>query len=128
MDYDPDGLAIFSVYKDGSAAMAAEKVNLTTPCMQHLGLLRRHVSDEDGTHQAQGLMPLTFRDRKKAKDMLGRMVPSEEEAEGIGEVDEEGRMELQVMLVLNLKAELQILDAVPSGLDELLYEYLPLQR
>ena len=41
------------------------------------------------------------------------------------EGDENLRRELQVMLMLNLKAELQLLDATPDGMVNLLESSLP---
>lgn len=110
MDYDPDGMAILSTYKRGSSKLSHENESLTVPGMQWLGLRSKHIINDDTTHQSQGLMPLTRRDRHKARKMLGQNW-----ADGDGD-DAGWRHELQVMLMLNLKAELQVLDALPEGL------------
>lgn len=110
MDYDPDGMAILSTYKRGSSKFSHENESLTVPGMQWLGLRSKHIIDDDTTHQSQGLMPLTRRDRHKARKML-----EQDWADGDGD-DVGWRHELQVMLMLNLKAELQVLDAFPEGL------------
>lgn len=55
-----------------------------------------------------GLMPLTKRDRRIAIKMLERDVVDEEM---------EWRRELQAMLMLNLKAEIQILSSGVGGLE-----------
>ncbi|KAL1304175.1 hypothetical protein AAFC00_000600 [Neodothiora populina] len=111
MDYDPDGLAIFMTYKQGSRMHRIGASDLTVPNMQWLGLCSRHIKDGDDTHGNQGLMPLTKRDRHKARKML-------EKKEFCGEEDSVPvwRGQLQVMLYLNLKAELQILDTCPGAL------------
>lgn len=111
MDYDPDGLAILSTYKYGPLNKHGE--DLVVPEIQWLGLKSNHIEDGDQTHQNQGLMPLTKRDRHKARKILeqDRIAERGNEAEWRGQ--------LQVMLVLNLKAELQLLDAAPGALMDL---------
>lgn len=113
MDYDPDGMAIFSTYKNGSALSSEEKDGPTIPNMHWLGLRRNHISDEQTTHQDQGLMALTRRDRHKARSMI------DSSAAAADSPDMEWNLELQVMLMLNLKAELQLLDALPNGLSSM---------
>ena len=78
-----------------------------------------HLGEEGGTHASQGLLKLTPRDRGKARKMLEREVSGD--GGGHGESGE-GEMQraLQTMLMLNVKAELQLLDAVPGRLTELL--------
>lgn len=110
MDYDPDGMAIFSTYKHGSAAFAKEKDTLTVPSMRWVGLRSKHVADGESTHTSQGLLQLSKRDRHKARKML-----ESQQFTQSGE-DVEWRRELQVMLMLNLKAEVQLLEASPDGL------------
>ncbi|KAF2769764.1 DNA topoisomerase IV, alpha subunit [Teratosphaeria nubilosa] len=109
MDFDPDGLAILSVYKHGSNALAHENADLVVPQIKHLSLRSTHVSlgSEDET-ASQALLTLTARDRRKAAKMLER------------ERDENAKLELQRMLMLGVKAELQLLDAVPGGMQEVL--------
>lgn len=108
-DFDPDGLAILSVYKNGSATLTHENDGLKVPQLQWLGLRRGHVAVLwHDLHASQGLLELTTRDRKKARKMLE-----------IGK-DVEVLTALQHMLLLNAKAELQILDASESGMTDLL--------
>ncbi|KAK3616608.1 endodeoxyribonuclease [Elasticomyces elasticus] len=122
VDFDPDGLAIMSVYKHGSAALAHESAELRVPQLQWLGLRSEHMLlGGDSTHASQGLLTLTARDRSKARKMLGREV----EGDDIDEVElVEARRPLQVMLMLNFKAELQLLDAVPGSMTQLLDQEL----
>lgn len=110
MDYDPDGLAILFTYKYGSAKLGDENKSLVVPEIQWLGLNNSHITDSDQTHRSQGLMPLTKRDRHKARKML------EQDRVNESDMDGDWRGQLQVMLVLNLKAELQILDTNPGAL------------
>ncbi|KAI4731868.1 DNA topoisomerase IV, alpha subunit [Aureobasidium sp. EXF-10728] len=109
VDFDPDGLAILHTYKHGSEKMSQENAELVVPRIRWLGLHSSTITDEDQTHRNQGLLTLTPRDRHKAKKMLEWEQHSFVEAA-------HWRRELQVMLMLNLKAELQILDSDPSGL------------
>ena len=111
VDFDPDGIAILSTYKYGSKSLAHETSHLCLPQIQWLGLRSEYVLSGEATHADQGLLNLTTRDRKKARSMLGWQV-----LEG----DEGLRRELQVMLMLNFKAELQLLDATSDGMSKLL--------
>ena len=60
--------------------------------------------------QLQGLMKLTARDRTRAARMLEWNLCTEDGPE------QGWRQELQKMLMLNIKAEMQILDELPGGL------------
>jgi meiotic recombination protein SPO11 len=115
MDYDPDGMDILSTYKHGSAALAHEKAELALPCIQWLGLSSKDIGGQDDLHEVQGLLTLSARDRRKAARMLERGVFS-------GDVEPECRKQLQRMLVLNVKAEIQILEARQGGLPRWLEE------
>jgi meiotic recombination protein SPO11 len=125
VDLDPDGIAILSTYKYGSYRLAHENVTaeqtagLTLPNMRWLGLKKHHISSgsvHESTAAAgympdlQGLMRLTARDRTKAARMLEWDLCCEAGPE------QEWRYELQGMLMLNIKAEMQILDECPGGM------------
>lgn len=116
VDFDPDGLAIVSVYKSGSMALSHENDSLRVPGLRWLGLRSEHMKlgDED-VHAAQGLLSLAARDRRKAVKMLERTDFSDEEG-GESEIV----LALQTMLMLNTKAELQLLDANANGMLHLL--------
>lgn len=116
MDFDPDGLAILSTYKHGSFALAHENGNLRVPSISWLGMQSKHIMQlamGDDVHGSQGLLVMSVRDRGKARKMLRHEVFAEE-------VESEWRRELQTMLMLNVKAELQLLDAVPEGMKRML--------
>jgi meiotic recombination protein SPO11 len=110
MDYDPDGLDILSTYKHGSAAFAHEKAELESPCIQWFGLNSQDLGQQKDLHQSQGLLKLSGRDRRKATRMLEREPFTEGGKESLW------RGELQVMLFLNIKAEIQLLEAQVGGL------------
>lgn len=101
MDFDPDGLAIMSTYKHGSVSLAHENDTLVAPRIEWLGIrsdvIRDIHQDRSGTW-----LRLTPRDRRKALKMLEKPVCQEE-------VEASWRRELQVMLMLNIKTEIQIL-------------------
>lgn len=114
MDWDPDGIAILSVYKHGSANKAMEMEDLLASQIQRVGLSRSDIDDREEIRYEQGLIPLTKRDRRKARQLLDKALYDE------GGAENGWRMELQVMLMLNTKAELQILDEVPGALHNIL--------
>lgn len=119
-DFDPDGLPILSTYKQGSKSLAHESEGHCTPQLQWLGLRSEHLSlGQEDTHASQGLLKLTARDRKKAVKML--------EQEDDLAVPEEWKKELRTMLMLNTKAELQLLDATAGGMLELLTANLSIE-
>ncbi|KAI7216214.1 DNA topoisomerase IV, alpha subunit [Hortaea werneckii] len=114
-DYDPDGIAILDVYKHGSAAMRHENPELKVGKLRRLGLNSRHIiTCRDDAHADQGLLTLTARDRSKACKMLERCSEDDRDDEG------NTRRELQIMLMLNIKAELQLLEAIPGGMSAIL--------
>lgn len=125
VDLDPDGIAILSTYKYGSYRLAHENVGPidttapSLPSIRWLGLKSHHMSrtpvgeehtDTSAITQLQGLMRLTARDRTKAARMLEWNLCSDEGPE------QGWRQELQTMLMLNIKAEMQILNEALGGL------------
>ena len=118
VDFDPDGLAILSTYKYGSIAMAHENGDLCAPRLGWLGLRSEHLLDTDNQHATSALLNLSNRDRNKARKMLEQDILAEDGVEMIW------RNELQTMLLLNVKAELQFLDSIPDGMNELLSSVL----
>ncbi|PNS21208.1 hypothetical protein CAC42_3546 [Sphaceloma murrayae] len=109
-DFDPDGIAIANTYKHGSLRLANQSNEIQTPGAQRLGLGRAHI--DDGHGMPQTLLPMSTRDRRKAKHLLKRMVDMKSLQQDVAD--------LQIMLMLNIKAELQIVDEVPEGLARLL--------
>lgn len=87
-----------STYKHGSKALAHEN-NLVVPSIHWLGIRSSDFLEDDTL--GQGLLTLSKRDRDVAKKMLAR--------HDIEQRDREWRRELQTMLMLNMKAEIQIL-------------------
>jgi meiotic recombination protein SPO11 len=108
VDFDPDGLGIMSTYKYGSVALAHENRNLAVPSIRWLGVRSSDII-QDGSDKT-GLLKLGSRDRRIATRMLDKEIFEERGRE------REWRRELQVMLILNFKAEIQILSA-GSGLE-----------
>jgi len=115
VDFDPDGIGIMSTYKYGSVALAHENANLAVPRVRWLGVKSSaflHFNDVDASGKDKvGMLKLTKRDRRIATSMLGKECFEEEGREP------EWRRELQVMLMLNVKAEIQILSSARGGLN-----------
>ncbi|KAL8690480.1 MAG: hypothetical protein Q9224_004398 [Gallowayella concinna] len=118
VDFDPDGIAIMSTYKHGSLTLSHQKANLMTPTVRWLGVKSRDLdfnrSEREPFHDGEaedrrGLLRLSKRDRKKAVNMLGQEMC---EADG---AEQDWRRELQVMLMLNLKVEMEILSDREGG-------------
>lgn len=120
-DYDPDGVAIMSIFKHGSRTLAHETTQLSCPSLRWLGLksldLPNRISGtghsevvESTDGKEHGLLKLSTRDRKKAIKML-------EDGTILGEtgIEAEWRRELQVMLMCGYKAEMEILDEKATG-------------
>ncbi|CAG7978451.1 unnamed protein product [Penicillium olsonii] len=111
-DGDPHGMAIMSTYKYGSAAHLHENARLSIPQLQWLGL---RVSDIIAVPEVLGdkaLLSLTERDRRKIISML-RNSP----VWASNGPEKQWRAELQRMLFLNAKAEIEILYECSGGLE-----------
>ena len=101
MDFDPDGIGIMSTYKYGSVALSHENQSLIVPSISWLGIQSADIIPVQG-QPGTGLLKLSSRDRRVATKMLERAAFQEE-------IEWKWRSELQVMLMLNCKAEIQIL-------------------
>ena len=127
MDFDPDGIAIMSTYKHGSVALRHEKASLRIPQLKWLGVkstdinpnystslsrvwMTQDPAERKNSEQAspEGVLRLTRRDRRKANRMLEKAQVQEERG---------WTRELQVMLMLNIKVEIQILSSRTGGLE-----------
>lgn len=107
-----------STYKHGSAALAHENEDLSVPSICWLGL--RSTDMMQGGEKNEGLLKLTKRDRRLALMILQRNVCQDNGDE------EEWRRELQIMLMLNKKAEIQIIgngDALEDWLNRKLGDH-----
>ncbi|KAF2140243.1 uncharacterized protein K452DRAFT_252957 [Aplosporella prunicola CBS 121167] len=107
VDLDPDGLAILATYKHGSRALAHEAITTRVPGLHWLGVRSQDALNamvagkEDSSGGEALLLRLTRRDRAMAARMLQRTECAEEET---------WRRELQIMLMLNIKAEIEALE------------------
>lgn len=118
MDFDPDGLSIMSTYKHGSFRLSHENFKLNVPRIQWLGLKSRDLCSEAPPSDSAGILHLSLRDRKKAAKMLEWDLMRENGPEM------EWRRELQVMLMLNFKAEMEVLGEREGGLEMWVQERL----
>lgn len=104
VDYDPHGIEILSVYKCGSAAMAHENHRLAVNGVRWLGIWPNDIP-------SYCWLTMSKHDRKKAKKLLQlpwiRITPK-------------WTSELQRMLFLNAKAEIQAMANQTGGLERYL--------
>ena len=103
IDFDPDGIGILSTYKHGSLSLAHESTYLSTQGIQWLCMKSSHMRSSESGHQYQSLLRLTERDRRRARCILERLLAKKHE--------DDWRRELQVMLMLNVKNEIEVLKA-----------------
>lgn len=112
VDGDPDGLAIMSIYKYGSAAHAHDNYMLTIPTLQCLGLRLSDAASSSTIHTSNENLPLSTRDRRKVISMLQNNPVWANDGP-----EREYRVELQKMLILNIKAEIETLYSHEGGLE-----------
>ncbi|GAA6001387.1 hypothetical protein JCM10207_006638 [Rhodosporidiobolus poonsookiae] len=98
VDSDPHGLEILSTYRFGSASLSFDAANLTVARLEWLGV-KGTEWDALGVDRDE-LLPLTRADRGKALGMLKREW-----------LPDEWRRELEYMLHLGRKAEIQVLSS-----------------
>lgn len=102
-----------STYKHGSKAHAHENANFNVPSLNWLGLRASDMVPGTSLHEDDGgLLPMTARDRKKAVAML-----KSNPVWAVEGPEPEWRAELQRLLVLNLKAEIEVLYDRDGGLE-----------
>ncbi|KAK9469629.1 Spo11/DNA topoisomerase VI subunit A [Lipomyces arxii] len=101
VDSDPHGVEIFCTYKFGSRALAHESIHLTIASMKWIGV---NLLDYN-----EGWTELTRRDRRKAISLLKQPYMSID-------VNASLRSELQQMLFLNKKAEMNIVGSSADGI------------
>ncbi|ERS95181.1 hypothetical protein HMPREF1624_08392 [Sporothrix schenckii ATCC 58251] len=129
VDYDPHGLRIFRTYKYGSQSLSHE-ANTTVPGMKWLGIQscdlfcpRNSVDTRHTWSALNDVLPLTDTDRRTAVCLLKDMVygtTADSDAASLKQY-----REVQVMLMLNIKAEIQAADDygdLATWLDEKLYQ------
>ncbi|KAI9933337.1 hypothetical protein MW887_007810 [Aspergillus wentii] len=112
VDSDPDGMAIMSTYKYGSMAYAHENAKLNIPKLHWLGLRTSDVAAGADPLGDDALIRLTTRDRRKIVSMLNNSPIL-----AVDGPEQEWRVELQQMLMLNLKAETEIVYDRNGGLE-----------
>ncbi|OAL69374.1 hypothetical protein A7D00_6493 [Trichophyton violaceum] len=112
VDSDPDGMAIMSTYKYGSMAQVHRNADLNVPSIQWVGLQASEMMSAASHTNMPSLVPMSQHDRKKAEAMLKRNPSFAEDGP-----EPAWRKELQSMLVMNLKAELEILYELDGGME-----------
>ncbi len=141
VDFDPAGVIIMRTYKFGSPGLGHEQ-RATVPNLSWLGLKSSDIltcdrkgleetstlprqlpertqtssrqsstsGESDGPSEARCYSPLTNSDRQRAAKLIGNLL----DGVGRGGNDTEIVHELQVMLLLNIKAEIQAVDDIGS--------------
>ena len=102
-------MAIMSTYKHGSLKLSHENA-LNIPSITWLGIRSRDTISNGEGAEGRGLLRLTVRDRKKAMKMLEWEILQEER-------EPEWRAEVQRMLLLGVKAEMEILGMRTGGVE-----------
>ncbi|KAF4632534.1 hypothetical protein G7Y89_g5596 [Cudoniella acicularis] len=98
VDFRPGRLGIASTYTHGSLSLSHQSSTLTVPSLNYLGIRHYDFITPESIEDERGILKLSARDRRIAGKMLERE-----------DLDEEWKRELRVMLMLNVKAEIQIL-------------------
>lgn len=106
-------MAIMATYKYGSMKHCRDNSRLNVPRLQWLGLRTSEIGAGHSPGRGDALIPLSARDRAKATAMLKNNPVWAEDGP-----EPDGRAELQQMLMLNLKAETEILHEQEGGLEE----------
>ncbi|KIH87130.1 hypothetical protein SPBR_04867 [Sporothrix brasiliensis 5110] len=129
VDYDPHGLRIFRTYKYGSQSLSHE-ANTTVPGMKWLGIQscdlfcpRNSVGARHTWSALNDVLPLTDTDRRTAVCLLKDMIYGAKADSDAASLEQ--YREVQVMLMLNIKAEIQAADDygdLATWLDEKLYQ------
>lgn len=105
-------MAIMSTYKYGSKAHARENAKLNVPHLHWLGLRMSDVIADADPEGDDASVRMSARDRKKAVAMLDNSP-----VWAVDGPEPEWRVELQRMLMLNLKAEIEIVYDREGGLE-----------
>lgn len=105
-----------ATYKYGSFNLSHENANLNIPSLRWLGIkaedmaLSASAPQSDQGRESQKMLSLSKRDRTKAVQLLRKETFTKEGAESMW------RLALQMMLMLNMKAEMEFLSGRDGGL------------
>lgn len=112
VDGDPHGISIMSTYKYGSMAHLHENARLSLPRVEWLGLRVADAILASESPGANSVLSLTTSDRRKILAMLLNNPAWSNDGP-----EPEWRSELQRMLMLNVKAEIEMLYERDGGLE-----------
>ncbi|KAK2845264.1 hypothetical protein FQN49_005892 [Arthroderma sp. PD_2] len=106
------GMAIMSTYKYGSMAQVHQNAKLNVHAIQWIGLQASEmISTVDGPNRSS-LIPMSQRDRKKSEAMLKQNPSFAEDGP-----EPTWRRELQSLLMVNMKAEIEVLYQLDGGIE-----------
>lgn len=112
VDGDPHGISIMSTYKYGSMVHLHENGRLSLPRLEWLGLRVADAILASESSGANSVLSLTTSDRRKILAMLRNNPAWSNDGP-----EPEWRSELQRMLMLNVKAEIEMLYERDGGLE-----------
>lgn len=112
VDGDPHGVSIMSTYKYGSLAHQHENARFSVPGLEWLGLKISDAIMSSNITGSDALLTLTARDRRKIVAMLRNSPVLASDGPEL-----EWRAELQIMLMLNVKAEIEMMYDRDGGLE-----------
>ena len=113
-DFDPDGMSIILTYMYGSTKLAHEGDAAKTPTLTWVGCSSADIRGDVEASQDRGLRLLTDRDHGRATSMLRWPYMAEDWPEP------HWRRELQVMLMLGYKFEIEMVENLLPRLCSLL--------
>lgn len=113
VDFDPDGICILLQYKYGSRSLAHEAATSQAPTLRWLGCSSDDIAGRPGSKQNQSLIQLSARDHQKTTAMLLWPFMSEDSWDP-------WRRELQVMLMLQWKFEMEMLESIQEQISKCL--------
>ena len=116
VDYDPHGIRILRTYKYGSLSLSHE-LQTTVAGIKWLGIRSCDLLPARATHGSpqawsvlDDVLPLTYTDRRTAVCLLKELSRGPCDNTDMEEANLEQCREVQVMLMLNVKAEIQAAD------------------
>ncbi|PRQ29088.1 putative DNA topoisomerase (ATP-hydrolyzing) [Rosa chinensis] len=124
VDFDPYGLKILSVFRNGSKNMSFDSENLTTPDIKLIGMLHKDIERYQIREDLK--LKMTDFDIKTAKSLLKKPYISEEEKEGLRYMLDNGikceveawyshGIEFLSKVVLPLKIQSMVVPGQPSA-------------
>ena len=114
MDFDPDGISILLQYRYGSPGLAHNAATARVPNLRWLGCFSDDILGIPESKQNQSMIHFSMRDFQRASVMLSWPFMSENYSESCW------RRELQIMLMLQWRFEIELLENICEQLSKCL--------